>query len=130
MPMKEEELRFELTEDDRRDLLAATRTPGYKVMQRILRSYVNALQEGAVAVSLDDPLSTADRIANAWAYAKMARTLTASLEAGIAFELDILQRQENKPDAATLARMRREHFALEAIPAEVNPNVSDRRSTQ
>lgn len=109
---------FEITDDERRDLQDITRHAGYKVLQKIMDSYAGAVREGAIGLSLSDPLNNASQVSNAWAYAKMARLCAANLFEGVKFELDVLRMRENKPDPEALAKMRHQRFVLEAIPTQ------------
>ena len=95
------------------------RLPGYKILLRLMDRYADAVQEGASNIALSDPLSNANKIAHAFAYALMARAVRAGFENGVNFELDVLKlhQRDQHLSPEEIARRRRDQFALEAIPA-------------
>ena len=116
MELSDKGLQFELSDDNREELQAMMRQPGYLVLLKIMDGYVAAMKDGAAAVSLQDPLSNAKRIARAWSYALIAQNMRTSLENGVKLELEVLQFNKNEAiNGEALAEMRRKKFTLEAL---------------
>jgi hypothetical protein len=103
-------LEFEITDDERRHLAHMMKSPGFLVMQKIERSYIDAARASALAQSMSDPLANKELLAAKWAYVVIAERFAAQMKAGVKFELDLLTRNEQpKPDPIELARARRDH---------------------
>ena len=111
------EVRFEVSDDEREELLLVMRQPGYAVLLKIMASYVEAQFESAQNISANDPLNHRDQVVNAWLYATTAKSLMVNFKNGVDFERDIhrLRTQESLTREETEKR-RRQMFALEAIP--------------
>ena len=108
---------FEISDDERDELLLMIRQPGYPVLLKILQSFVDAQFESAQHISANDPLNNRESVINAWLYATTARSIAANLKRGIDFERDVnsLRIQEKLTHDEVEGR-RREMFALEALP--------------
>lgn len=117
MQLDDKGLEFELTDDERVWLRDISRMPGFRVLERIQRSYAESLAEGAQSVSMADPLNNQARVVSAWMYAKVAANLCNALHNGVELELELLRmRQAETLSPEEVAMRRRKQFALEAIP--------------
>ena len=103
-----EELEFEVDDTERRHLTDLTRQPGYRVLKKILQSWLDVKRDQAVALSKIDPLANRDLIANTWASLATAEEMVEQLEAGVSFELSVLKVHERpKLTPAEIAERRR-----------------------
>ena len=84
----------ELNRPERLDLKEFWEMPGQKLYQRISQKAVYFHEKRAIALSLDDPLSNRDQVANAWAYVNMFRRVVAELEVIVNTELAELEKEQ------------------------------------
>jgi len=109
-------LEFEVTDNERRHLAAMLKSPGYIVLQKIWKSYMDAAEQGARLSSKVDPLLNADVIAQKWAYVSIAEQILDNMNAGVQFEIEMLKRNEQPPpDPADLSRRRRLHASFGSL---------------
>ena len=114
MQLSTDKLKFALDDDERASLDLMMRQPGYKVLQRIMLSYVEAMKAGAQNVAMAG--GTDEAVVQAWRNARIGEQMRLGFEAGVKFELDILRRRkQDRPDEETLAAQRRTKFTLEAV---------------
>jgi len=95
-----------VTDQEREHLRQMLQSPGWKVVQRIMSGYIEAMTDATIAASKLSPLAYKDEIANRWAYITMAEQFRDQLIRGIAFELGLLQKNapEQLPEAEILRR--------------------------
>jgi len=95
-----------VTDREREHLRKMLQSPGWKVVQRIMSGYIEAMTDATIAASKLSPLAYKDEIANRWAYITMAEQFRDQLIRGIAFELGLLQKSEPEqlPEAEILRR--------------------------
>jgi hypothetical protein len=61
--------------------------PGYLLIFKMLNNIVQRFENSARLLSITDPLGNKDAVANAWAYAGVAKALKEQLEREIAMEV-------------------------------------------
>lgn len=109
-------LEFEVTDNERRHLATMMKSPGFIVLEKIFRAYIDAAEQGAILSSKSDPLANADSAARKWAYVAIAEQVLENIKAGVKFELDLLQMNEAPPsDPQDLARRRRIHASFGSL---------------
>lgn len=120
--MTNDPLEFEVTDNERRHLAVMLKSPGYLVLKKIWKSYMDAATQSALLTSKSDPLGNAEAIAQKWAYVGIAEQILENMDAGVQFEIEMLRRAEQpKPDPADLAKRRRLHASfgsLSPLPEE------------
>lgn len=79
-----------LSNDDREHLRQFLTHPGYQVLQMIADSYIQTMQDAAIAASQVDPLLRQEKIAAQWTMVTCAKGFRAALDAGIRFEIGML----------------------------------------
>jgi hypothetical protein len=110
--MSVDPLEYELTDHDRRALRDMARGPGYAVLRRIWKAYLDATIESAERASRIDPLANRDSIATRWAYVAITEQTLESLKSGIDFELSLLSAKEAPPASPEELAARRRRLVL------------------
>lgn len=109
-----------LTNHDREHLRQFIAHPGYKVWQQIADSYIETLQDVAIAISQNDPLANRDKVAISWAMVEGSKGYRTAVDAGVKFEIGLLTAQQQQENGEMDEERRRIWDALgmlEPMPA-------------
>ena len=102
-----------ITDAEREHLARMLTAPGYKVLLKIQRSYIEALEEGALIASQHNPLANRDEIALAWAYVACGKKFHDAIAAGVKYEISLLEkRQEVDSETEEQKNRRRRYHVL------------------
>lgn len=97
-----------LTNDDREHLRQFLTHPGYQVLQAIADSYIETIQEVAIATSQIEPMTHQEKIAAHWSMVTSSKAFRAALEAGVRYEIGLLTAaQQPLQDKEANERLRR-----------------------
>lgn len=99
-----------LTDSQRKHLARMMTTPGFKVLQQIQRSYIEALEEGARIASANNPLANRDEIALAWAYLACAKKYHEAVAGGVQHEISLLEKTQEVESETEEDKRRRRRF--------------------
>lgn len=119
-----------ITKIDREHLQDMLTTPGYRVLLKIMESYLEAVTEGCVALSKNDPLGHSEQVVNAWAYLAMSERFQSMVIAGVEYEIKSLTAPENQ--APTPEQQRRQKIwdstgMIGTMPENFKPPIFSRR---
>jgi hypothetical protein len=110
----------DLTDYEREQLRDLTGHPGWPIVLKIMDGYIEAIKAGTQAVSLNDPLANADRIAQMWAYYGMTVRVALQLQQGVKREIEWLSKPENMRTPEQEAERLRQWYAVGEIGAPPN----------